>query len=158
MKCLVGGLGRNAQADCSIGSMAIVCVHMSLSGALRPGAENDKFTYEERMARARHPLRDWVVGMFRNGTLTSPAEGAIVATVPRQTVGRWIREAGIDVKAARLQFLARSQRRAQRYVEGKPPRGKPSKRYLRRLAAKALRDFNRAQSKRVAETAGRDPG
>jgi hypothetical protein len=82
----------------------------------------------------------------------------MVATVPRQTVARWIREAGIDIRATRLQYLARAQRRAQRYVDGKPPRGKPSKRYLRRIAAKALRDFNRAQQKRVAETAGGDPG
>lgn len=109
------------------------------------------------MAPQRHPLRDWVIGMFRSGALISPTEGAIVATVPRQTVGRWIREAGIDIKATRQRYLARNQLRAQRYADGKAPRGKPSKRYLRRIAAKALRDFNRAQSKRVAEAAGRDP-
>jgi hypothetical protein len=95
--------------------------------------------------------------MYRAGTLTSAAEGAMIATVPRQTVARWIREAGIDIAAARRQYLARVQKRAQRYVDGKPPRGKPSKRYLRRMADRALREFNRAQSKRVAEAAGRDP-
>lgn len=109
------------------------------------------------MARERHPLRDWVIGMFKAGALTSRAEGAVIASVPRQTVGRWIREAGIDIEAARRQWLARNQRRAQRYLDGKPPRGKPSKRYLRRIAAKALKDFNRAQSQRVAEAASRYP-
>jgi hypothetical protein len=90
--------------------------------------------------------------MAQRGELTSPAEGAIIATVPRQTVARWIREAGIDIRATRLQYLARSQRKAQRYVDGKPPRGKPSKALLRRIAAKALRDWNRAlKQKRLAE-------
>lgn len=96
------------------------------------------------MARLRHPLRDWVTGMFRAGTLTSPIEGATIASVPRQTVARWIREADIDIRQTRKQYLARNQRRAQRYLDGKPPRGKPSKRFLRRMAAKAVRDFNRA--------------
>lgn len=108
------------------------------------------------MARERHPLRDWVIGMFKAGTLTSASEGAIVASVPRQTVARWVREAGLDIMLCRQQFLARTQRKAQRYVDGKPPRGKPSKRFLRRMADKALRDFNRAQSKRVAAPAGGD--
>lgn len=110
------------------------------------------------MAAPRHQLRDWVIGMFAAGTLTSPSEGALVASVPRQTVARWIREAGIDVRQTRLQFLGRCQLKAQRYVAGKPPRNKPSKAYLRKVAAKALRDFNRARQKSVAETAGRDIG
>lgn len=96
------------------------------------------------------------MGMYRGGALVSTTEGAVIASVPRQTVARWIREAGLDIGEMRKQFLARSQRRAQRYLDGKPPRGKPSKRFLRRMADKALRDFNRAQSKRVAAAAGRD--
>jgi hypothetical protein len=119
-------------------------------------SETDAFRILERMAPPRHPMRDWIESMYRRGDLTSPAEGAFIATVPRQTVARWIREAGIDIRETRKQYLARNQRRALRYVAGKPPRNKPSKRYLRRIAAKALRDFNRAQSKRVAETTGRD--
>lgn len=97
------------------------------------------------------------MGMFQRGDLTSSSEGAFIATVPRQTVARWIREAGIDIQATRQQYLARNQRKAQRYEDGKPPRGKPSKKYLRRMAEKALKDFNRAQQKRLAEAAGRDP-
>lgn len=108
------------------------------------------------MAPARHPLRQWVVSMAQRGELTSPAEGAVIATVPRQTVARWIREAGIDIHSTRLQYLARNQMKAQRYIDGKPPRNKPSKAYLRKVAAKALRDWN-AKQKTVAETAGRNP-
>lgn len=85
--------------------------------------------------------------MFQRGDLTSPAEGAIVASVPRQTVARWIREAGIDVKATRLRYLARNQAKAERYAANKPPRGKPSKAFLRRIAARAVREFNARQTK-----------
>jgi hypothetical protein len=132
----------------------------AFSAAAQCGAlfENDTFLMVERMAPQRHPMREWVVSMYRRGDLTSPSEGAFIATVPRQTVARWIREARIDVRDTRKQYLARNQRRAQRYVDGKPPRGKPSKKYLRRVAAKALRDWNRAlEQKRVAERAGGDP-
>lgn len=129
---------------------------LGLCGALR---RNETFPILERMARARHELRDWVIGMFKAGTLTSPAEGALIASVPRQTVARWIREARIDIRETRKEYLARNQRRAQRYLDGKPPRGKPSKRFLRRMADKALRDWNRAlKQKRVAEAHDRPAG
>lgn len=153
MECHIEDGANNAPCISSTISVATVCVRMML-GAL---VEIDTFPMLERMAPSRHPLRQWVLGMYLRGDLTSPAEGAVVASVPRQTVARWIREAGIDIAATRLQYLARSQRKAQRYVDGKPPRNKPSKAYLRKVATKALRDFNRAQQKRVAEAAGRDP-
>jgi hypothetical protein len=121
--------------------------------------ENDTFPHVERMAPQRHPMRDWVESMYRRGDLTSPSEGAFIASVPRQTVARWIREAGIKIDATRKQYLARNQLRAQRYVAGKPPRNKPSKKYLRRIAAKALKDWNRAlKQKRVAEVDDRSTG
>lgn len=99
------------------------------------------------MAPPRHPLRNWIVSMFRRGELASPAEGAIVASVPRQTVARWIREAGIDVKVKRLQYLARCQIKGERYVAGMPPTRKPSKAEMRRDLAKAMRRFNAANAK-----------
>lgn len=98
------------------------------------------------MAPARHPLRNWIVTMLKRGDLTSPAEGAIVASVPRQTVARWIREAGIDVKAARLRHLARQHVKAERYAEGLPPRRKPSKAEMRRTTDEAVRRFNAANA------------
>lgn len=82
--------------------------------------------------------------MLRRGELISPSEGAIVASVPRQTVARWIREAGIDVKAMRLRYLARHHLKAERYAEGLPPRRKPSKAEMRRTTEEAVRRFNAA--------------
>lgn len=100
----------------------------------------------ERMAPSRHPLRQWIVGMFQRGDLVSPAEGAIVASVPRQTVARWIREAGIDIHATRQHYLARNQLKAQHYAAGLPPTHKPSKAEMRRDLAKAMRRFNAANA------------
>lgn len=85
--------------------------------------------------------------MFRQGALTSPKEGAIVASVPRQTVARWIREAEIDVKAKRLRYLARCQIKAERYAAGLPPRRRPTKTEMRRDLAKAMERFNAANAK-----------
>lgn len=98
------------------------------------------------MAPARHPLRSWVVTMFQRGDLVSPAEGALIATVPRQTVARWLREADIDVKATRLRYLARCQRKAQQYAEGKPMMRRPSKAQMRKMADEAVRRFNAANA------------
>lgn len=84
--------------------------------------------------------------MYRRGELASPAEGATVASVPRQTAARWIREAGIDVKAARLRYLARGQLKAERYAAGLPPRRKPSKAQMRRDLEMSLRRFNAANA------------
>jgi len=96
--------------------------------------------------------------MFVRGELTSASEGAAIASVPRQTIARWLREAEIDIQATRRQYLARNQLRAQRYLEGKPPAKRPSKKYLRRVAEKALKDWNRAlKQKRVSETGSSDP-
>jgi len=87
--------------------------------------------------------------MFQRGDLTSPAEGATVASVPRQTVARWIREAGIDVKATRLQHLARCQIKAERYAAGLPAVRRPTKAEMRRDLAKAMRRFNAANARQA---------
>jgi hypothetical protein len=57
----------------------------------------------------------------------------------------------------RLRQVAKLREQEERYLEGLPARRKPSKAVLRKIAAKALRDFNRAQQKSVAEAASRDP-
>lgn len=137
----------NALRNYSIISVSIVCIQTiwrARSGAL---VKTDTFPMLERMAPRRHPLRSWIVGMARRGELVSPAEGAIVASVPRQTVARWIREARIDLKAIRLCYLARHQLKAQRHAEGLPMMRKPSKGEMRRDLAKAMRRFNAANAK-----------
>lgn len=109
------------------------------------------------MSRSRHPLRKWVEAMYRRGELTSASEGAAIASVPRQTIARWLREAEIDIHATRRRYIARNQLRAQRYLDGKPPAKRPSKKFLRRVAARALKDWNRAlKQKTVSETGSGD--
>lgn len=107
---------------------------------------NDTFPLVERMAPRRHPLRNWIEGMYRHGDLVSPAEGAVIATVPRQTISRWLREAKIDIKAMRLVWLARHQEKAQRYAAGLPPLMKPTKAQMRRTIYKAMRRSNAANA------------
>lgn len=85
--------------------------------------------------------------MYRRGDLVSPTEGALVASVPRQTISRWIREAGVDVKATRLRYLARCQTKAQRYAAGLPPLRKPTKAQMRVMLDEAMRRFNAANAK-----------
>lgn len=99
------------------------------------------------MAPPRHPLRNWIESMYRHGDLTSPAEGAVIATVPRQTVARWLREAGIDIRLTRLRYLARAQRKAQRYADGLPPLRKATKAQMRQATEEAVRRFNAANHK-----------
>lgn len=120
-----------------------------MRGAL---VEIDTFPILERMAPARHPLRQWVLGMYRRGDLTSPAEGAIVASVPRQTVARWIREAGIDIGTSRLQYLTRQQTKAQRYEAGLPPLRKPTKAQMRKMLEEAMRRFNAANAAKTLQS------
>lgn len=85
--------------------------------------------------------------MYQRGDLISTTEGALIASVPRQTVARWLREARIDTKAMRLQYLARWQRKAQRYADGLPPATAPTKAQMRKTLEDAMRRFNAANAK-----------
>lgn len=107
----------------------------------------DTFPYEERMAPRRHPLRNWVLGMYRNGVLFSPREGAEIAGVPRQTVARWIREEKINVSLARQKFVAHHRSKAQRYLDGLSPVVPMTKKQTRRVLAKRMKAWNEANTK-----------
>lgn len=87
--------------------------------------------------------------MYRRGELVSIAEGALVGSIPRQTIGRWLRESGIDPAITRQRWLARNQIRAEHYQEGLPPMAKPSGRQLRAGLAKSLKRWNEANTKRI---------
>lgn len=107
------------------------------------------------MPAHKHPLRSWIVTLYRRGDLVSASEGAIVASVPRQTISRWLREERINTTSTRMQYLARVQTKMQLYLDGKPQQRRPSKTELRRQGAKALREWNRAaKQKRMAAAAG----
>jgi hypothetical protein len=112
------------------------------------------------MAPLRHPLRDYIIGLFASGQLASIQEAALVCDASRQAIAKWIREAGIDVEARRQQYLAKRRTNAMRYLEGKPPKRKPSKRFLRRVADQAKRQWDRqhgAKQERIPTSGSRDP-
>lgn len=109
------------------------------------GAKLDTF----RRMGIRGPLspseRDFVVSMYVRGYLSSLDEGAIVAGVTKHTVRRWLVAAGIDWRATRLRYLAASRARCVAASEGKRVH-RPSKREMRRLAAKAKQDWDKAHA------------
>lgn len=96
------------------------------------------------MAARRHPLRDRILARVRRGDLASAGEIMLVASVPRQTANRWLREAGLDIAAMRLRQVARMHDQEERYLAGTTPRRRPSKAMLRREAEAAIRKFNEA--------------
>lgn len=127
-----------------------------LSSALP--VQNDGLHLAATMAAPRHPLRSLIVEMFRRGDLVSVHEAVLICDASRQAVTKWVKAEGIDIDARRLAKLAKLRTLAERRLDGLPAARKPSKAYLRRVAAKALKDFNRAQHKGMAEAAGRDIG
>lgn len=84
----------------------------------------------------------------------------MVASVPRQTIGRWLREAGLDLEQMRVQHLAKLHEQEERYLAGKPAKQKPTKKLLRWIANKAKREWDQrhaAEQESLSEAAGRDP-
>lgn len=98
----------------------------------------------ETMAARRHPLRSFVITLFRRGDLVSIYEARLVCDASRQAIAKWLKAERINLKACRLRHIARLRSNAQRQIEGRPS-GRPSKAQLRRIADKALRDFNARQ-------------
>jgi hypothetical protein len=101
----------------------------------------------ETMAAARHPLRSYIIGLFRHGDLVSVAEAVAICGASPQAVRKWIKAEGINVEARRMARIAKFTTNAQRYVDGLPPLRRPSKRQMRRDADKALREWNAANAK-----------
>lgn len=85
--------------------------------------------------------------LYRRGELASVREGMVVAGVPRQTIHRWLREAGLDLKRCRLRWLARQHERAERQADQRP-RLRPSRHRMRQRAERAVREFNEANARR----------
>lgn len=114
------------------------------SSALR--GENERLHPVATMAAPRHPLRSHILTLFRRGDLVSVAEAVMICDASRQAISRWIKLAHLDVGRARLRYIARQRDRAQRIVDGKPPRRGPSKAEMRKATDKAIEAFNRRQS------------
>lgn len=99
------------------------------------------------MAPPRHPLRSYIVTLFKRGDLVSVAEAKLICDASRQAISKWVKAEGIDIDARRLAHIARLRTAAQRQMDGLPPLRKPSKAEMRRDLAKAMRRFNAANAK-----------
>lgn len=110
-------------------------------------AENEQFQLTERMPAHRHPLRDRVLNRIRRGELASVREIMLVASIPRQTANRWLREAGIKLEAARLHLVAKMREQEERYLQGLPALRKPTKRQARKSLERAIKRFNAANGR-----------
>lgn len=96
------------------------------------------------MAPPRHPLRSYVVTLFRRGELVSAHEATLICDASRQAITKWLKAEGISITAHRLAFIARRRTAAQRLLEGKGPVRRPSKSQMRLEADRAVRKFNEA--------------
>lgn len=98
------------------------------------------------MAPARHPLRSYVIALFRHGDLTSVAEAVDICGASRQAVSKWIKAEGINIEARRMARIAAYATNAQRHLDGLPPLRPPTKRQMRKSLEEAMRRFNEANS------------
>jgi hypothetical protein len=109
------------------------------------------------MAAPRHPLRSFIIALFKRGDLVSVHEATLICDASRQAISKWVKAEGIDIEAHRLAHVSRLRTIAQRQMDGLPALRRPTKAQMRKIAAKAVKDFNRAQQKTVAEAAGGNP-
>lgn len=101
----------------------------------------------ERMPGHRHPLRDRILLRIKRGELASVPEIMLVASIPRQTANRWLREARIKLGAARLHLVAKMREQEERYLAGLSPLHKPTKRQMRQEIERGIKRFNAANGK-----------
>jgi hypothetical protein len=136
------------------------CWHANDRGAPRcVSLKNGEFYMSERMHR--HPLRDRIVARIKAGDFASVREIMAVASLPRQTVNRWLREHELDLGVCRLKRLAKMHEQEERYLSGLPPRRKPSKALLHWLANRYKRQWDQrhgAQQEGVQTSGSRDSG
>jgi len=83
----------------------------------------------------------------RRGELASVGEIMLVASVPRQTVNRWLREDRVDLKAMRLRQVARMHAVEAEYLDTLSGSPRPTKRQRWLETQKAVRRFNDANAK-----------
>lgn len=99
------------------------------------------------MPAPRHPLRRRIMTRIHRGDFASVMEIMLVASVPRQTANRWLREAGIDRAAMRMRQVARMHQIEEEYLAGLSgaPRKTARQRWIE--TSKAVRKFNEANAK-----------
>jgi hypothetical protein len=110
-------------------------------------SEIDSLHLAATMAPPRHPLRSFIVALFRRGDLVSVHEATMICDASRQAISKWIKAEGISIEAHRLAHLARLRNTAQRQLDGLPPLRRPTKAQMRKTLEDAMRRFNAANSK-----------
>jgi len=98
------------------------------------------------MPAPRHPLRKHIVTLFKRGELVSVHEAALICDASRQAITKWLRAAGIDIEACRLEHLARLRGTAQRHIEAMGDRPRQSAKARWRETRRAVRRFNGANA------------
>lgn len=84
---------------------------------------------------------------IRRGELASVVEIMLVASIPRQTANRWLREAGVALSELRLRAVAKMREQEELYLAGLPPHRKPTKKQMRREIERGIKRFNAANAK-----------
>jgi hypothetical protein len=110
------------------------------------------------MAPPRHPLRSYIIGLFRHGDLVSVQEATLICDASRQAITKWLKAEGINIEAHRLAYLAKRRTNAQRYLDGLPPTRRPSKAQMRKELAEAMRRFNEANATELEKQRTADQG
>src|ERR1700682_5454195 len=100
------------------------------------------------MAPARHPLRSYIVSLFRHGDLVSVYEAVQISGVSRQAITKWLKAGKINIEGHRMSRIASYTTNAQRYLDGLPPLRPPSKRQMRATLEDAMKRFNDANAKK----------
>lgn len=99
------------------------------------------------MPARRHPLRDRIITRIRRGELATVREIMLVASLPRQTVNRWLREEGIDLEAMRLRHVAKLHTIEEQYLASRSGQRRPTRRQQWLETQRAVRRFNEANAK-----------
>jgi hypothetical protein len=104
------------------------------------------------MPTPRHPLRPYVIWLFRKGELTSLREASLICDASEQAIMVWLKREDIDIGRCRLERLARFRVNAQgmmKQAAGQKRTGKQR----RRETIEAVKRFNDVQAKRKAPDA-----
>jgi len=94
------------------------------------------------MPARRHPLRSYIVALFKRGELVSVKEAELICDASRQVIHRWLKLEGINIEARRLSKLGRFRTQAMTDLDDMPAK-RISKAELRKQTEKAVAEFNR---------------
>lgn len=100
------------------------------------------------MPARRHPLRAFVIALFRRGEIVSVREAELICDASRQAIRKWLKAEGIDISARRLQRISVLRSRAMADLDSGPLVRRPSKAERQAITDKAVREFNKRTGKR----------